>query len=259
MSLTKVYSFEDNDKVSQALGQFIAHASAEAIARNGRFTVAFSGGSLPATACKYLRDNPQVDFSKWYVFFADERCVPLDSDESNFRLVREQLLDHLVQQKRSIPADQVMVINDELVASPEDVAQDYLDKMQSVFAGSTKTKFPQFDLVLLGIGPDGHTCSLFPGHALLEERNSWVASIEDSPKEPPRRITLTMPVVNHADKVAFVVAGAGKSKTVRAILDEKDVHMPATFVKPVKGDVYWFLDDAAAKGLAENKPTEFKL
>ncbi|KAI9467526.1 suppressor of los1-1 [Coemansia sp. RSA 989] len=259
MSLTKVYSFATNDKVSQALGEFIAHASSEAIARSGRFTIAFSGGSLPATACKYLRDNQSIDFSKWYVFFADERCVKLDSHDSNFRLVREELLDHLVQQSRSIPADQVMVINDDLIQEPPKVADDYLVKMQSVFAESNKIKFPEFDLILLGIGPDGHTCSLFPNHQLLEVKNEWVASIEDSPKEPPQRITLTLPVVNHARKVAFVVTGAGKKSTVKAILDEKNAHMPASLVAPIKGDSFWFLDDAAAKGLTENTPTDFKL
>ncbi|KAJ2478401.1 suppressor of los1-1 [Coemansia sp. RSA 2131] len=258
MTVTKVYSFESNTQVSQALGEFIAHASSEAITKHGRFTVAFSGGSLPATACKHLRDMQSVDFSKWYVFFADERCVGLDSADSNFRLVREELLDPLVQQGRSVPADQVMVINDTLTDSTQQVADDYLVKMQSVFSGA-KTKFPEFDLVLLGIGPDGHTCSLFPNHPLLEERTKWVAPIDDSPKEPPHRITLTLPVVNHARRVAFVASGAGKTSTVRAIVDERNVHLPATHVAPVSGDTYWFLDHAAAKGLSVNKPSEFKL
>ncbi|KAJ2354616.1 suppressor of los1-1 [Coemansia erecta] len=260
MSLTKVYSFESNDKVSQALGEFIAHASSEAIAKHGRFTIAFSGGSLPATACKHLRSNHSIDFSKWYVFFADERCVKLDSPESNFRLVREELLDSLVQQGRGIPSDQVMVINDDLIESTRLVADDYLVKLQSVFSSTTRpNRFPEFDLVLLGIGPDGHTCSLFPEHPLLEERSAWVAAIDDSPKEPPRRITLTLPIVNHARKVAFVVTGAGKKGTVKAIVDDKDERLPAALVAPVKGDAYWFLDDAASKGLTENKPTDFKL
>ncbi|KAJ2158656.1 suppressor of los1-1 [Coemansia sp. RSA 552] len=259
MSLTRVFSFESNDKVSQGLSQYLAQASSEAIARNGRFTVAFSGGSLPATACKYLCDNKEVDFSKWYVFFADERCVRLDSPESNFRLVRQELLDKLLQAGRGIPAEQVLVLNDELKDNIELAAQDYQEKLESVFSGTSKAKFPEFDCILLGIGPDGHTCSLFPGHALLEEKTKWVAAIGDSPKEPPRRITLTYPVLNHADRIVFVASGAGKKDVIRRIVDDRDVHLPASHVAPIKGSISWFVDDAAAKGLSTTKPTPFKL
>ncbi|KAJ2611371.1 suppressor of los1-1 [Coemansia sp. RSA 1365] len=259
MSLSKVYSFPTGEKLSEALNEYVAHLSREAIARNGRFTIAFSGGSLPATVCRFLKDNKEVDFSKWYVFWADERCVTLDNDESNFKLLRKELLDHLVQNDRSIPADQVMQINEDLVGDENAAAADYQEKLEAVFSGTTKKKFPDLDCILLGIGPDGHTCSLFPNHPLLEEKNKWVAALNDSPKEPPRRITLTYPVLNHASNVVFVANGAGKRNTIKKILDQKDVHLPASHVAPFKGTLNWFLDDAAAKDLSETSPSPFKL
>ncbi|KAJ2808900.1 suppressor of los1-1 [Coemansia guatemalensis] len=259
MSLSKVYSFATGEKLSEALSEYVAHLSQEAIARNGRFTVAFSGGSLPSTVCRFLKDNKEVDFSKWYVFWADERCVTLDNDESNFKLLRKELLDHLVQTDRGIPPEQVMQINEDLVGDRNAAAEDYQEKLESVFAGTTKTKFPDFDCILLGIGPDGHTCSLFPNHPLLEEKSKWVASLDDSPKEPPCRITLTYPVLNHASNVVFVANGAGKRKTLKKILDEKDTNLPASHVAPIKGTLSWFLDDAAAKDLSDTNVSSFKL
>ncbi|KAJ1667605.1 suppressor of los1-1 [Coemansia sp. RSA 1813] len=255
MPLTKVYSFHKVDDVAKGLDKFLERESAEAIERNGMFTVAFSGGSLPATACKYLRDNTKIDFSRWYVFWADERCVDYDSEESNYKLLKQELLDPL---GGKIPEAQVIAINESLVGDPEAAATDYQEQMETVFAKG-KSKFPEFDCILLGIGPDGHTCSLFPNRPQLEERNKWVVHIEDSPKEPPCRITLTLPVLNASRSVAFVATGAGKSKTVKEIVDDRDVAKPASHVALSKGTLYWFLDAGSAKGLTTTKPTEFKL
>ncbi|CAH1760044.1 8654_t:CDS:2 [Entrophospora sp. SA101] len=127
-----------------------------------------------------------------------------------------------------------------------EVVDDYEKQLIDVFAGVNSVKFPVFDLLLLGIGPDGHTCSLFPNHPQLDESALWVTYIYNSPKPPPRRITFTLPVVNHAHNVVFVATGKGKQDVLRDILensDNKNLHLPATFVKPVNGKLYWFLDD----------------
>lgn len=128
------------------------------------------------------------------------------------------------------------------------------------FAAGDSARFPVFDLILLGIGPDGHTASLFPGHELLTEEDRWVAYLDDSPKPPPRRITLTYPVINHASKVAFVATGEGKQDVLATIMDEPaGLSLPASRVRPTQnGQLYWFVDDAASAKVKYEK-TPFKL
>lgn len=110
-----------------------------------------------------------------------------------------------------------------------------------------KSRWPVFDLILLGMGPDGHTASLFPGYPWQpEDAEAWVRPVENSPKPPPKRITLTLGAINHARKVAFVATGAGKQDMLRRILDNKDEELPSATVKPDPGALYWFVDDAAA-------------
>lgn len=110
------------------------------------------------------------------------------------------------------------------------------------FPGKNSVAFPRFDLILLGTGPDGHTCSLFPSHTLLDEDSAWVAWLDDSPKPPSTRITLTYPVLNHAHKVAFVAVGEGKKEILHKVLDQPDLGLPASRVKPLPpGQVYWYV------------------
>ncbi|KAK9761661.1 suppressor of los1-1 [Basidiobolus ranarum] len=247
-----IYSFANSTEVSSALGKYVAKASAEAIHRHGRFTVALSGGSLPKTLAAAIKDDSSIQWSKWHVFFADERCVPLDHEDSNYLLAKKELFDHV-----DIPDAQIYTINESLVDQVEKASEDYQNTLRKVFASKTEVMFPVFDLILLGIGPDGHTCSLFPGHPLLEEQYEWVAPIEDSPKPPPKRITLTLPVLNHCHAAAFVVTGDNKKDVVPKILEEKS-NLPAQLVKPTHGQVVWFFDDAASGNL-KIKPQEFKL
>ncbi|KAJ3300121.1 suppressor of los1-1 [Blyttiomyces sp. JEL0837] len=206
--------FESNAAISQALNQKVAHLSQEAIARWGKFTVAVSGGSLPTILSAELKKNATVDWAKWHVFLADERCVPLDHADSNCKLIKNELLAHV-----SIPANQVYPLNEEYAADPAKAAEDYTEKLKRVFGTSG---FPQFDLILLGMGPDGHTCSLFPGHPLLNEKTAWVSWLTDSPKPPPSRITLTYPVLNIARCVIFVSTGESKAEVLHNILDKAE-------------------------------------
>lgn len=118
------------------------------------------------------------------------------------------------------------------------------------FARGDSARFPVFDIILLGMGPDGHTASLFPDHELLNESDRWVAYVEDSPKPPPKRITLTFPVINHAARVAFVATGKEKAEILSKVIDTPEAGLPASRVKPAQGQLYFFTDDAATEKLA---------
>lgn len=239
------YAFANTDALSSALNDFVAKKSKEAIADHGAFSVAVSGGSLPKLLAADLKNNKQVDFTRWHIFWADERCVPLDDADSNYNeLKKTGLLDH-------VPDSNVHTINASFGKDAEKAAVDYQAQLQEYFG-----QLPSIDLVLLGMGPDGHCCSLFPGHPLLNETTRWVAPIVDSPKPPPERITLTFPVVNNAKAVAFVTAGEGKQDMLQKILEQPDLQLPCQRVKP-QGPVYWFVDQAAAGKVQKDNITEY--
>lgn len=238
-----LHIFSNKEQLGDATANYVAELSAQAINQRGRFTVAISGGSLPKLLGPALVNSPlntPIAWPAWHVFFADERCVPLTDSESNYRLAAETLFNHV-----DIPPTQIYPINEAL--SPAQAAADYQANLHRVF--SNATPFPRFDLILLGMGEDGHTASLFPGHPLLNETECWVAEILNSPKPPPERLTLTLPVINNARHVAFVATGAGKADILPQILEDKplsDTSLPAQRVQPVNGKLHWFVDEAAA-------------
>lgn len=179
----------------------------------------------------------------------------MDHEDSNYFLCKKEFFDNV-----SIPEDQIYTIDPSLLpgleeageTAEEEIVEDYEKKLISVFATVNSVKFPVFDLLLLGVGPDGHTCSLFPNHPSLDENTGWVTYIGDSPKPPPRRITFTLPVVNHAHNVAFVATGEGKRDVLKEIIENPGSGLPSALVKPVTGKLYWFLDDAAATKLTSS-------
>ena len=182
--------------------------------------------------------------------------MPLDHEDSNHALCTRELFGKL---PADGPQPTIHTINAELADDLEELADAYEKELIGEFAVKDAARFPVFDLILLGLGPDGHTCSLFPGHELLSEDDRWVAYIEDSPKPPPRRITLTFPVLNHAARVAFVAAGDGKKEMLQTVLDRPEEGLPASRVKPVHpGTVYWFVDDAAS-ALTQYPRTKFEV
>ncbi len=234
--------FTSHDALRRAIATQVAACAAEAVARRGRFTVAFSGGSLPALVCPPLVTvlAAQIDWSAWHLFFADERWAPRDHPESNYRLLREQLLDHV-----PIPPDQIYAMDEEL--PPAAAATAYAAKLAAIFGAAQP---PSFDLLLLGMGPDGHIASLFPDHALLAEGERWVAAIADAPKPPPYRITFTLPLLNRARQVSFVVTGRAKAAVVAQIFTKPPTTaLPASLVRPPNGSLDWFLDQDAATEL----------
>ena len=201
--------------------------------------------------------RPSLPFSLVHrqVFYADERVVPLDHPDSNHNLCMTELFKHV-----PIPSGNIHPIDPTLLDDLEELADAYEKELIREFAQKDSARFPIFDLILLGVGEDGHTCSLFPGHELLQESDRWVAYLEDSPKPPPKRITLTFPVLNHASRVAFVAAGAGKVDVLPLVFDKSEEYgLPASRVKlAYPGQVYWFVDDAASAKV-EFPKTTFKL
>jgi len=230
--------------LGNAAADFVSQLSAEAIAGRGRFTVALSGGSLPKLLGPALAAGPlraQIDWPAWHVFFADERCVPLTDPASNYRLALEELFSHV-----DIPGEQIYAPDPSL--TPGQAAEAYQQTLLRIFEPDIGG-LPRFDLILLGMGEDGHTASLFPNHPLLHETERWVAPIFDSPRPPPERITLTLPVINNARHVAFMAAGAGKADILPRVLETKaPPHtLPSQMVQPTHGKLHWFVDEAAAR------------
>lgn len=229
--------FETSTALGNAAAQDIAACAAEAIAARGRFTVAISGGSLPKLVFPALiAAVPRHQWAGWHIFWADERMVPPTHTSSNFRLAWEMLLAHV-----SIPPKQIFPLDTTLPAA--EAARKY-QKIIETTVGNP----PKFDVILLGMGPDGHTASLFPGHPLLSETARRVAPIVDSPKPPPKRVTLTLPELNRARCVFFIVTGGGKADILPRVLSPRpnDAPLPATMVHPPENAVRWYLDTAAA-------------
>lgn len=219
----------------------------EAIDRRGRFSVALSGGSTPRAMHHLLAAPPlrdRVSWSKVHIFFGDERFVPPDHPESTLRMARETLLDHL-----PIPSSNVYPMP--TVGLPAgDAAELYAATLVEFFAA----EIPRFDLIFLGMGPDGHTASLFPGHPeVTSPSGRLVAVVTGSPKPPPTRLTLTYKSINAAANVIFLVAGAGKARAVGEIMDgsASPQQRPAAGVQPPAGNLLWLLDQAAAGDLSD--------
>ncbi|KAI1326049.1 nagb/rpia/CoA transferase-like protein [Xylariaceae sp. FL0255] len=246
-----LFAFNEVSALAPALRSYIIACQNAGITRHDVFKVAVSGGSLPKTLAQALLAEPKSDddvvqFSKWEIFFADERAVPLDHDDSNYALVKKELLDKI---PTALGQPTIHPIDTQYLNDTQELADQYEKALVASFAKGDSVKLPIFDLLLLGSGPDGHTCSLFPGHPLLRETDAWVAPIEDSPKPPPKRITLTLPVVTHSVKIAFVATGAGKKEIMKEIFDVGN-GLPCALVNEAAGDrVSWFTDNAAVEGV----------
>jgi 6-phosphogluconolactonase len=170
--------------------------------------------------------------------------VPLDHPYSNHLSCQTEFYS-----KVAIPKENIHTINTSLLDDLEELCDAYEKDLILQFASKDSARFPIFDLILLGMGPDGHTCSLFPGHELLLEEDRWVAYLKDSPKPPPNRVTLTYPVLNHAARVAFVATGEGKQDVLSSVLDRPEEGLPCSRVRPSSGTLYWFVDKAASAKL----------
>jgi 6-phosphogluconolactonase len=221
----------------EAAHRFVARAQ-EAVAARGRFLVALAGGSTPRGAYELLAGDvfaPRVDWARVHVFWGDERCVPPDHTDSNYRMAREALLDRI-----PISAGNVHRMRGELV--PEAAADAYEAELDEVLGAEGR-----FDLVLLGMGVDGHTASLFPGTQALEERERRVAAYYVE-KLGAWRVTLTLPALNAARRVLFLVGGAGKRDALNRVRAGEP--LPAALVRPEEGEVTWLVEKQPPAGAA---------
>ena len=222
----------------------------QAIHERGRFRVALAGGSTPRSLYNVLAQPgsaKQLDWSKAELFFGDERCVPPDHPDSNFRMADETLLRPL-----GIGQGRIFRMQGE-TADPEQAARDYDATLRRQF-GVTPPARPSFDLILLGLGEDGHTASLFPGTNALQEKAGLVATSR-SPQGIAQRLTLTIPIVNQARTVVFLVSGGSKASVVRQVLEgpQPGGLFPAQLIRPEQGRLIWLLDRAAAAELTVSK------
>ncbi|OCK85412.1 6-phosphogluconolactonase [Lepidopterella palustris CBS 459.81] len=248
-----LYAFPGTDELAPSLRAFVIDAQNTALERHNIFRVGVSGGSLPKVLAKALLEKKngdnELDFDRWEIFFADERAVPLDHEDSNYRLVKEELLD-------KIPAEMgsptVFPIDVRYLDDIQEMADQYEQTLVKSFAARDSVKIPMFDLLLLGCGPDGHTCSLFPGSPLLRETEAWVLPISDSPKPPPKRITLSLPVASHGIKIGFIATGGGKKEIMKQIFDTEEGHqLPCGLINTFAQDrVSWFVDYPAVEGVS---------
>lgn len=226
------------EELAEAAARAFVEEAAKTIDERGRFAVALAGGSTPKATYEILaRDHAgEVDWPNVHVFFGDERTVPPDNEDSNYRMARESLLG-------LVPVGSVHRMRGEL--PPDEAAASYEDELREFFGEAP----PVLDLVMLGIGEDGHTASLFPGTPALEVTDRLVVA-NPVPKLDTTRLTLTVPVLNDARKVLFLVAGEGKTAALAEILEgEADPRTyPAKLVHPPGGPI-WMVDHAAASSL----------
>ncbi len=232
----------DGDSVARAAARMFVEWAWQSIARQGAFRVALSGGSTPRAMYGYLATETyrkQVDWAKVHLFWGDERCVPPDDPESNYGMARKELLIR-------VPIPEANVHR--MQAEREDLgraAQEYEELLRREL-DRDEHGFPRFDLIFLGMGPDGHTASLFPGARGIRTTSRWV-STPLVPKLGKRRMTLTLPVLNAARRVQFLVVGSEKAAMLRTVLEEKvDPPLPAQLVRPRDGQRLFLVDRAAA-------------
>lgn len=234
-----VETFENPEKLAEAAARSFVEKAARAIAERGRFAAALAGGSTPKATYEVLaRDHvSNVDWPNVHVFFGDERTVPPDHEDSNYRMAREVLIDH-------VPVGSVHRMRGEL--PPDEAAASYEEDLRAFF----EEEPPVLDLVMLGIGGDGHTASLFPETSALEVTDRLVVA-NPVPKLGTTRITLTAPFLNAAREVTFLVAGEDKAEALKEILEgaADPREYPAKLVRP-SGDPIWMVDRAAARLLA---------
>jgi 6-phosphogluconolactonase len=229
--------FKDAEDLATAAADLITTSASEAIQSRQIFNIALSGGSTPLAAYRKLVSRG-IDWSKVHVFWSDERCVPPTSPESNYGAAKAALVDAV-----ALPAANIHRIHGEL--KPEEAAEQYRQELTAHFH---LQGFPVFDLVLLGLGEDGHTASLFPrSQALIRGEvpvaENYIAHLESW------RVTFTFPLINTARKVAFIVAGVSKADVVAEILQGGEKQYPAKAVNPLAGELIWLLDEEAASNL----------
>jgi len=237
-----IHIYKDMEGVSQAAAEIFIDAAEQAVATHRRFSVALSGGNTPRRLYEILATLPfrdQVEWQAVHIFWGDERCVPMDDPRSNFRMAREALLDHI-----PLPKENIHPMQGNL--PPAEAAQQYEDELHKYFEDQP----PVIDLVLLGLGDNAHTASLFPYTSVLNEDEHWV-SVVYLPEQNMYRITLTAPFINQADQVVFLVCGADKAYALQNVIEGAyQPHIyPAQLIHSKGAHPIWLVDKAASHKL----------
>jgi len=241
--------FPDAKMLAEAAAQAVAETLALSLQQFNAAWVILAGGSTPEATYRLLAEEPyrsRLAWEKLGVFFGDERGVASDHALSNFRMANEALLSRV-----PLPAEAVHRIQAEL--GVEKAAEVYQDEIRR----ATTEPWPRFDLLVLGMGADGHTASLFPGSLALTINDALV-TFSEAPQEPRSRVTLTLRALNSARSVVFLVAGVDKAGALAQVLGGGDCQLPAARVKPRRGQVAWFVDEAAASRLAPARIEELR-
>lgn len=232
----KSFVLRDDESLCALAADHVARRIHEAVEARGRCTLFLSGGKTPIPLYERLAKAPHADAIPWdvvWIGWVDERCVPPTHEKSNSRAVLDSLIKHV-----PIPEAQILRIRGEL--KPLDAADDYEVALKRILSEDEKS-----DLVILGMGEDGHTASLFPGQQALRETLRWVLPVH-APAEPRWRVTLTLPFIHRSRSILFLVTGERKANAILRVRNGED--LPAARIKPPSGEVVWFLDRAAAGG-----------
>jgi 6-phosphogluconolactonase len=243
----KIHILEDKVAIGLAIAEQWLSLSNTAIAQRGSVHIALSGGSTPRILHQTLASShyaSRIDWQATHIYFGDERSVTQDHPDSNYRMAQETLLS-----KVDIPESNIHPIPID-VENIQATAERYAEVLRLNLPNDNNNNIPQFDLVLLGIGDDGHTASLFPNTSILDEQDKYVAEVFVE-KMDTWRVSLTYPIINHARNVSIMVAGSGKAEIIAEILGENkgDSLYPVQRVKPI-GQLDWYLDKAAAEKLS---------
>jgi 6-phosphogluconolactonase len=238
----KLHIYKNKEEMSEALASWMCEVIESTLKDQEYFTLVLSGGSTPQLLYKTLvsdKFKDKINWSRIHVFWGDERAVPYADERNNARMAHELLLNNV-----EIPANHVHIMRTDIEPN---FSTDAYRKMLHDFFDNTSTTF---DLVLLGMGDDGHTLSLFPGSTIIEEHKHWVNSVYIQEQEM-YRITLMPKIVNRAAKIAFMVDGEKKAKMLQQVLqgEYKPSEFPSQIIKPENGELHWFVDEAAAQDL----------
>ena len=237
--------YKDSDHLARELAEWITSLIEETLRRKEKFSLVLSGGSTPKKLHLLLAASPfreRIDWKKIYIFWGDERAVPFEDERNNARMAFDTLL-----KKVDIPGEQINIIDTSL--SPDAAAMQYEEILNEYF-GTDILPAKTFDLVLLGMGDNGHTLSLFPGTAVIHEENAWVTGYFLQAQDMSR-ITLTKQIVNHADHIVFMISGSEKAHALHQVIEgERNPDLyPSQVIIPTQGELHFFIDEAAAAEL----------
>jgi 6-phosphogluconolactonase len=238
----KLHIFKNKQIMSDKLAAWIVDFIEQTLKNQEYFTLVLSGGSTPKLLFEKLASEEYLNKINWkriHIFWGDERVVPFSDERNNAKMAFDTLLDHV-----DIPRKQIHVMRTDI--EPNFAVDEYGKLLHTFFTNTTFS----FDLVLLGMGDDGHTLSLFPGSPIIEEHQNWVNAVYNEQQEM-YRITLMPLIVNKSHRIAFMVDGSKKAPVLQEVLEGeyKPSKLPAQIIAPVEGELHWFLDDAAAKDL----------